>query len=955
MSKVSSNDKKNDTNFFFQEKSLPFFMRLYPPIEALEQDSLFKKISNNNEGDKNKAEKNKDELELTNEFLETLIKSPNSIPKTKIYEIVSRALKASKLIEKMEDDNKNYKKLNEEDLSIACAKKFSFIKVLKGEIIFRIGDDGDKFYYVLGGRANILKIREIPNIYMSIIEYIRYCIYLIKERENYLFQEVITKNYNTLKVSSEEEIFTLFRIWFKTVLVKEVNQHLISDNKSLEEFFSSNEQELIDYNLDMRELEILELDKKNRVALSYIHWKNYIIKKCELSTRELVFYDQFHKILYDEKKKKIICLVYESLLFLGPSTYFGDSALDSELNKRNATIRAEEDTYLACLKNNDYLNIIAPKRRFEKAKAIAFLFNTFFFNQINPHIFERNYYHLFYLKKYKKNSVLFDYGIMPKHLLLVKEGQISLDLKISVLEIHHLIKFIYNNILNNEFFKELTKNKKNEILPKEVMREINRYTREPKLDRLNMQNFNFIKEMNRVQNFRITILMGVEAVGLEEIFLKIPYIMKGVVVKDVTCYELAVDKINFMLKEENQIRQSYVYKSIKKILSLMERLQGIKKNCVDMAAKKYNMKNDSLFEKVCSSTQFPKLKNSGSENNMMLYNQNYKNMDNYKKKLVTDDDIDYKEGITEILNKANSIIQKSPPKDEENSLDKNQTKENQLLFPKDSNTKENNTDNNYKTVQLINFKQNYRNNITLFKTPIRNFIIKKNRGDKNNMFSLNKIKKLKNMKIISNFSKKKRRIENYSTSKTNYIDLSDNINEKIDEIKAKPKLFTGMHTNNLFLLGNNKYYTIKKLRQQVDNFNTIDSTIKKLEIIQSNVINNNNKKESSHINKQEIKDYNNRETKTKLIKFSQRFKNYHLSFVPLSVKYHEQLFNKNNENINRSTNYSKLTKNSSYTENFLKNKKNYFSINKRNKIRRVNSDLTEDNKELPKLNIMFFN
>ena len=68
-------------------------MRLYPPIEALEQDSVFKKISNNNDGDKNKAEKNKDELELTNEFLETLIKSPNSIPKTKIYEIVSRVLK----------------------------------------------------------------------------------------------------------------------------------------------------------------------------------------------------------------------------------------------------------------------------------------------------------------------------------------------------------------------------------------------------------------------------------------------------------------------------------------------------------------------------------------------------------------------------------------------------------------------------------------------------------------------------------------------------------------------------------------------------------------------------------------------------------------------------------------------------------------------------------------------
>ena len=46
---------------------------------------------------------------------------------------------------------------------------------------------------------------------------------------------------------------------------------------------------------------------------------------------------------------------------------------------------------------------------------------------------------------------------MPKNLLLVKEGQISLDLKISVLEIHNLIKFLYSNIMNNIYFKGLTK------------------------------------------------------------------------------------------------------------------------------------------------------------------------------------------------------------------------------------------------------------------------------------------------------------------------------------------------------------------------------------------------------------------------------------------------------------------------------------------------------------------
>ena len=959
-----SNEEKNDNEISSQEKSLPFFMKVYPKLDTPETDSDFKKLSNFNTGNKNSSENEKDkeneELILTKEFLEKLIKNPNSVPKSKIYEIVSTALKTSKLIGKMEDNNKTNKKLTEEDLCNVCAQKFRFKKIPRGEIIFRIGDDGDKFYYILKGRVNILKIREIPNIYMSIIEYIRYCIFLIKIGENYLFQEVIRKNNNILRVISDEDIFILFRIWFKSELISQINQHLIDDEKTLEDFFKLYEQKFEDYNLDIKELEIFELDRKSKIPLSYVHWKNYIIKKCELTTRELVYYEQFQKVLYDEKKKKIICLIYESFLYLGPTSYFGDAALDSELNKRNATIRAEDDTYLACLKNNDYLNIIAPKRRFEKAKAIAFLFNTFFFQQINPHLFERNYYHRFYLKKYKKNSVLFDYGTIPKNLFLVKEGQISLDLKISIIDIHNLIKFIYSNILNNSFFKDLSKNKKNEILPKEVLQEINRYIRDPKLDRLNMQNFNFVKEMNRVQNFRITILMGVEAVGLEEIFLKMPYIMKGVVVKDLVCYELTVDDMDNMLKEEKQIRYSYVYKSVRKILSLVERLQGIKKNCVDMASLKYNIKNDSLFDKVCSSTQFPILKGSNSENNILLYNQSDKNKDNYKRKLAIDDEIDYKENIRDILNKANSIMQKSPikEKDEEHSLDKDKIKYRQISSNKDQETKETNTDNNYRTIQLFNFKRNKRNDITSFKTPITNFVIKKNQDEKNNLFTLNKIKKIKNLKIISNFAKRKRRNNYYSTGKNNNIDGNENTNENDDIIKLKPKLYTGIEAKNLFFLGKNKYYTIKELRQQVHNFHTIDKNIKRLKIIQSNKINNNyNERDLIHLNKEETNNNNKRDIKARLFKFSQNFTSYHLSFVPISVKYNEHLLNINDNSFNRSDNFSKLTKNSSYTENFLKKKKSFFFISKRNTmnhLRRVNSDFAEDKKELPKLKNTFF-
>ena len=980
---------KNQNNISSKgDKSLPFYMRLYPPLEALksqdEDNEKILKLDNFEEDSKeegeNKNNENKkelNELNLTKEFLEELIKKPNSNHKAKIYEILSNALKNSKLIEKMEDDKNNTKKLTQDDLSLACSKKFFFTKFKRGDIIFRIGDDGDIFYYVLKGKANILKIREIPNILMSTIEYINYCIFLIKSGEKFLFQEVIRINYNFLKVSSDEEIFILFRIWFKSSLISQINQHLVDNNKSLEEYFDSHEQDMKDYNLDIRELEILEIDKNNRVPLSYIKWKNYIIKKCELTTNELVFFEQFSKFLFNEQKKKISCLVYESLLYLGPSKYFGDSALDSETNKRNATIRAEEDIYLACLRSVDYLNIIAPKRRFEKTKIIAFLFNTFFFQQINPHIFERNYFHLFYHKEYPKNTVLFDYGVIPKNLYLVKEGHISLDLKISVLEIHNLIKFLYNNIINNHFFKNLSNNKKNEILPRQALTEINKYIREPKLDRIKMQNFRFIQEMNRVQNFRITILMGVDALGLEEIFLRIPYLMKGVVVKNLICYEIAVDKIYLMLKDEKQIAYTYTKKSVTKILTLMERLQSIKKNCVDMANNKYNIKNDALFDDEIPSTQLPLLKNNISSDNMNLYNQINKNKDNYRKKMATNDNINYKEDINVLMEKANSIMQKSSikEKEDETALDNNKLKiyEKEMKVEKDDSLKykkrnkhnkdiddDENKISSYKTIQLINRQKSKNDNIALFKTPIKNFVIKNIPEYKNNLFSKIKNGKIKSLNILPYNTKNKRKNEKSLPNKATNEEIDNSNDKEENSDKLKPKLYTGIQTKNLFLLGDNKYYTINKLKKQIKDFNSMNRKGTRLSIIQSNEINNNyNEEMLAQIDKNDPK-YKN-EIKKKLIRFTQNFNHYLLSFVPISIKYNEQLVNNINEqNMNSSGNYSKLTRNSSYSEKFFVNKtlKNYYVMNKRNKLnrdqmKRANSELYGYNKGLPKIKNTF--
>ena len=138
--------------------------------------------------------------------------------KEKIIEVVSNYIIKSKLIEKIEDENKITKKINPAELSNLCAKKFIYMLVKKGDNIFKMGETGDKFYFILKGKVNILKLKEISNLYMSIMEYLHYCVFLIESDENYIFQEVIQKNYNVLQVTSAEEVLSLYKISFKSFI-----------------------------------------------------------------------------------------------------------------------------------------------------------------------------------------------------------------------------------------------------------------------------------------------------------------------------------------------------------------------------------------------------------------------------------------------------------------------------------------------------------------------------------------------------------------------------------------------------------------------------------------------------------------------------------------------------------------------------------------------------------------
>ena len=170
--KENGEEEQKDLN-----NNLPTLQPLYPQVRDI---SFFDENITNNKILRLKKEEpklrkenltleelEKKKLELNDKFLEDLIKDPCPLPKNNIIEIVSLFIRNSTLINKLES---SYKWKNEEELTSLCnliSKNLNYEKYNKGDILFKIGEIGNKFFFILKGFISILKLKEIPKVKMS--------------------------------------------------------------------------------------------------------------------------------------------------------------------------------------------------------------------------------------------------------------------------------------------------------------------------------------------------------------------------------------------------------------------------------------------------------------------------------------------------------------------------------------------------------------------------------------------------------------------------------------------------------------------------------------------------------------------------------------------------------------------------------------------------------------------
>ena len=616
-------------------EEMPDYKILYPPLKELflydenfEIENKLLKIKSDISKRKRRKSFLNEEQELDEKFLSRLVEIPCTIPKKRLIETISKFIQKSKLMEKLKNDSDSAdKKTAASSLSRVCAEKLKYEVFQTGEIIFKIGDLGENFYFILSGNVSVLKLKKLPNIKMTYMEYIKYCIFLLNQGEEYLLNQVIKSNAAVLNVSSIEDIKLINKIIFMKRLNQDINKN-ITNNKQLKDYFVLSGQKYSDYDLKQDELDAFEQEKLKGKQGAGKNWEEYITKRCSLLVSDQVFFHPYGNILTDNEPKNILCYSYDPFLYLGPGFFFGDTALDFENSKRNATIRAEEKTYLAYLQRDDYLNIISPMNKMERIKEIDFLYTNFFFMSINSHIFEKNFFHLFSLREYFRGSILFSQGNIPLSLLFLKTGKISLELKCSIIDIQNIIKFLYENIFLNPIYQKLSQMQKNRYMPLEKMSRIKSYINDPVLLRLKTHNKNFIDEMKVIRVYNITILTNNEVIGLEEIFIRMPYISKASVISHkVECYELSLSDLDRLLNCGRDVLLSYLKYTMNKISSLIERLQNIKQNYINMSLAKFEGKNNEIQLKNILSMNVnfrtsPKYSNEENKYNNYSYENN---------------------------------------------------------------------------------------------------------------------------------------------------------------------------------------------------------------------------------------------------------------------------------------------------------------------------------------------
>ena len=404
--------------------------------------------------------------------------------------------------------------------------KYQFFK--EGEEIFKVGDTSVYLYLILQGKIEILK--PTPEItYMSGNEYFAYIMYLKIRKEEQLLNINLEENYKVFDINKNEiDLLPSVYIYFIVELMK------IGKKLNFEE-------ELSVVNMTLSDLKLTQETMNSREILSQCVEKNVPFVPPLLMNK--------YKFIVDkDNKKKLKLIKYTRVLTLECDEFFGESAM-GENEKRNATIRVLENSYIGYLSARLYKTNFFLEKKLSMQKKIIFLNERFFFKNINLKKFSKKYFNLFVYEKYLNGTILFKENEELNYVYFIEEGLVELTSTKTMLQVDIFLRGLQE--------KFSLKEEENSL----------------KYNALKSRTKDLEDYLNKTQNIKILIVGKNESLGIESFFYGIPYYATAKVASErAKIFKISIEQLYQILSIETDCFSSLKNLVLKKTKILLKRL-----------------------------------------------------------------------------------------------------------------------------------------------------------------------------------------------------------------------------------------------------------------------------------------------------------------------------------------------------------------------------------------------
>ena len=441
--------------------------------------------------------------------------------------VIKRYLLSTKIEWLFKDEFEN-KEESIEKLLTFFGLEMNYRLFKEGEEVFKVGDSSVYLYLIIKGKIEILK--PTPEIsYISGHEYFSYIMNLKNQKEDHLLNVNLEENYKQFDID-KNQLELLPAIYIHHVF------ELIKMKKKI-----NFEEELALVNMTLKDLELT-----HETVHSYEHLSTQIEEKLPFVPPFLL---NKYKFIVDKDTKKSVKLIkYTRVLILGNNEFFGESAM-GENEKRNATIRVLEDSYIGYLSANLYKTNFFAEKKLAMQNKVHFLNTRFFLKYINLKRFSKKYFNLFVYEKYLHGYTLFRENEELNYVYFIENGLVELSSTKTMLEIEIFLKGLEE--------KYLLKDEENHL----------------KYKALKSRTKDLEDYLNKTQKSKILIVGRNETLGIESFFYGIPYFVTAKIVSQrAKIFKISVEQLSQILNIEKDCISSLRNLVLNKAKILQKRL-----------------------------------------------------------------------------------------------------------------------------------------------------------------------------------------------------------------------------------------------------------------------------------------------------------------------------------------------------------------------------------------------